>query len=94
MTYTPTTDEVETAFHEFASNLETEYPGTYEEAPEFSDWKQAMYGFRRWLAGEIRKAKAEALTEAADSVTEIDGRKDDKAAKWLRNRAQQLKEGQ
>ena len=60
MTYTPTTDEVETAFHEFASELETAYPGSFEEAPEFSNWKQAMYGFRRWYAEEIRKAKQEA----------------------------------
>lgn len=48
--------------------------------------------FDRWLADVIRKAEAKALEEAADDVTNIDGRKDDKAAKWLRDRAQQLKE--
>jgi hypothetical protein len=61
--YTPTTDEVETAFHEFASLLEVDEPGTYPEAPEFSDWREARDGFHRWLADMTRQAKAD--TESA-----------------------------
>ena len=62
-TYVPTTDEVETGFHEFASWLETKYPGEYEQAPEFADWREAMHGFRRWLAEVERAAAAKALDE-------------------------------
>ena len=36
------------------------------------------------------EVKAEALREAADAVTEIDGRADDDAARWLRDRADRL----
>lgn len=39
-------------------------------------------------------AKAEALREAADQVDQIDGRKDDAAANWLRARADQMIQGQ
>lgn len=63
-TYVPTTDEVETGFHEFASWLETKYPGEYEQAPEFADWREAMHGFRRWL----NEVKAEAWEEGAESA--------------------------
>lgn len=66
--YVPTTDEIETAFHEFASELESESPGEYEQAPEFSDWREAMHGFRRWHAEEIRKAKEKAWFEGAESA--------------------------
>lgn len=59
-TYVPTLDEVETAFHEFASDLETRFPGEYESAPEFADWREAMHGFRRWLAEYTRVKQAEA----------------------------------
>lgn len=59
-TYVPTLDEVETAFHEFASDLETRFPGEYEKAPEFADWREAMHGFRRWLAEYTRVKQAEA----------------------------------
>ena len=62
-TYVPTDDEVETAFHEFASWLEAKYPGEYEHAPEFVEWREAMHGFRRWKAALIREAKAEAWDE-------------------------------
>ena len=43
--YTPTTDEVETHFHEWAAYLEKTEPGTY----PFRTWQEAMHGFRRWL---------------------------------------------
>lgn len=59
-TYVPTTDDVETAFHEFASWLESTSPGEYAEAPEFADWQEAMHGFRRWL----ERVKAEAQVKA------------------------------
>lgn len=61
--YTPTTDEVETAFHEFASQLEQAQPGTYP-APEFSDWIQAMYGFQRWM----QKVQYDAWEEGYDKA--------------------------
>lgn len=64
-TYTPTTDDVETAFHQFASWLESTSPGEYEDAPEFADWREAMHGFRRWLAKVKAKAQVEVLREAA-----------------------------
>jgi len=60
--YTPTTDEVQTAFHEFASQLEQDQPGTYP-APEFSDWVQAMYGFQRWM----QKVQYDAWEEGYDT---------------------------
>lgn len=66
--YIPTTDDVETDFHEFASELEREYPGSYEEAPEFSDWREAMYGFRRWIAEETRKAREKAVDDFEEEV--------------------------
>ena len=44
-------------------------------------------------ATETLLAKAEALREAADQVDQIDGRKDDAAANWLRARADQIQGG-
>lgn len=61
--YVPTTDEIETGFSEFASRLETESPGEYAQAPEFSDWREAAKGFRRWHEEEIRRAKEQAFDE-------------------------------
>lgn len=63
--YTPTTDEVETAFHEFASALESKEPGTYPDAPEFTDWREAMAGFRRWLEAHDAEIRADAWDEGA-----------------------------
>lgn len=65
-TYVPTTDEVETGFHEFASWLETKHPGEYEQAPEFADWREAMHGFRRWL----NQVKAEVWDHAEGAFEE------------------------
>lgn len=65
-TYVPTDDEVETAFHEFASWLETKYPGECEHAPEFADWREAMHGFRRWLAAHDAEVAAKAISDAAE----------------------------
>lgn len=49
----------------------------------------------RGLTEIIRaEAKAEALNEAADQVSSIDGREDHAARDWLRNRANQYKENQ
>ena len=48
--YVPSDEEVETAFHEFASRIETAEPGSYPDAPEFADWREARDGFLRWLA--------------------------------------------
>ncbi|WP_341856404.1 hypothetical protein [Brachybacterium sp. GPGPB12] len=45
------------------------------------------------VAVEVRKAKAEALRDAAEDVTEIDGRRDDSAANWLRARATEYEAG-
>ena len=97
-TYVPTTDEVETAFHEFASWLETKYPGEYESAPEFADWLEAMHGFRRWLAALIREAKAEALEEASlaygsGQLSGIFLGRDGYPKAWLRARAAEYREG-
>lgn len=61
--YVPDYGEVETAFHEFASWLETESPGEYPEAPEFQDWMQAMHAFRIWYDLERRAWKAEGWDE-------------------------------
>lgn len=61
--YIPTTDEIETGFSEFASRLETESPGEYSQAPEFADWREAVKGFQRWHAEEIRRAKEQAWYE-------------------------------
>lgn len=98
--YIPTTDEVETAFHEFVSELETNSPGEYPEAPEFRDWREAMLGFRRWLARERAQAKAEALRESADIIVKHASRTDNRftehelervgAVQWLRDRADEL----
>lgn len=50
--------------------------------------------FDRWLDQIRAEAKAEALNEAADQVSSIDGREDYAARDWLRARANQIKEGQ
>ena len=60
--YTPTTDEVETHFHEWAEYLEKTEPGTY----PFRTWQEAMRGFRRWLA----QHDAALLRKAADHIRE------------------------
>lgn len=62
--YIPTTDDVETAFHEYASELETNDPGNFPEAPEFADWIQAMYGFQRWM----RQVQEAAWNEGMNAV--------------------------
>lgn len=41
----------------------------------------------------IAKVKADALREAAEGVTEIDGRRDDAAATWLNDRADRTESG-
>ncbi|MGO3895369.1 hypothetical protein [Brevibacterium aurantiacum] len=41
----------------------------------------------------IAKVKADALREAAEGVTEIDGRRDDAAATWLNDRADRIESG-
>jgi hypothetical protein len=66
--YIPTTDEIETGFHEFASWLETKYPGEYENAPEFADWREAMHGFRRWLAENNRKVSEKSWDECVTQM--------------------------
>ena len=48
--------------------------------------------FERFIAKVRAEAKAEALEEAADQVSKIDGREDRAARDWLRNRANQYKE--
>lgn len=40
----------------------------------------------------IAKVKADALREAAEGVTEIDGRRDDAAATWLNDRADRIEQ--
>lgn len=67
-TYVPTTDDVETAFHEFASWLESTSPGEYAEAPEFADWQEAMHGFRRWLAEVRAKAWEKGFDACEDDI--------------------------
>jgi hypothetical protein len=66
--YTPTDGEVETAFHEYASQVvkrEKEWvpddePMSY--PPELEDWKCGMAAYRRWLAAHNAQIRAEALT--------------------------------
>ena len=56
--YTPTDDEVETHFHEYAAHLEATEPGTY----PFRTWEEALRGYRRWIAAhdaEVRQAVLE-----------------------------------
>jgi len=53
--YTPSLDEVETHYHEWAAHLEATEPGTY----PFRTWEEAMYGFRRWLAAHDAELRAE-----------------------------------
>ena len=43
--YIPTDDEVETAFMSFVSDLETDFPGSYDEDPEFASIHEAAKGF-------------------------------------------------
>lgn len=75
--YTPTTEQVK-AFY----------------APkQHSRHGQHSEAFDRWLAEEIRKAKADALNEAADACWEGYEHTDNRGVSiWLRNRAQQLTE--
>lgn len=98
--YVPTTDEVETAFHEFASALEAREPGTYPDAPEFADWREAMHGFRRWLAEHDAQVAAQALRDAAASAPSALGITSGsrievgvRAAAWLRARADRIAGG-
>lgn len=46
-----------------------------------------------WPGESRATVQAEALRDAADAVTEIDGRRDDAAARWLRARADRLEKG-
>jgi hypothetical protein len=59
--YTPTTSEVQQGYTE-----------TIRLGQSSDEWVQEtahkVAAFDRWLAGEIRKAKAEALRQAADTV--------------------------
>ena len=66
--YVPTDDEVETAFHEYASMIESETAGEYPEAPEFRDWKQALAGYRRWLEQHDREVREKAESDLLDRL--------------------------
>lgn len=55
--YTPTTGEIDTAATTYIWDLEKNHPGTYEEAPEFSDYGAVCKAFRRWLDQVRREAK-------------------------------------
>ena len=62
--YIPTDDEVETAFMSFVSDLETDFPGSYDEAPEFASIHEAAKGFHRWKI----QVQADAWDEGADAL--------------------------
>lgn len=82
--YTPTTDEIEESF----------VYQQYDTNGRFDTAEAAARSFDRWLAAEIRKAKAEGVREAADAF-EADPQTRDPLrlnSDWLRNRAQQLTE--
>lgn len=64
--YIPTDDEVETAFMSFVSDLETDFPGSYDEAPEFASIHEAAKGFHRWKI----QVQADAWDEGADDTGE------------------------
>ena len=57
--YTPTDDEVETHFHEYAAHLEATEPGTY----PFRTWEEALRGYRRWVAAHDAEVAARAWDE-------------------------------
>lgn len=71
--YTPTTDEVETHFHEWAAYLEKTEPGTY----PFRTWQEAMYGFRRWLAAhdaahDVELSRLRGVVEEVRAMVEVE----------------------
>lgn len=69
-----------------------EYTPTERELVEAWAWRTRWR--RKAAATEARRAiariKAEALREVAARVTEVDGRRDDAAADWLRAQADQI----
>lgn len=76
--YVPATENVEHSYVAYRSSKVDLITGHHE--------------FTRWLETLRAEAKAEALNEAADQVSSIDGREDHAARDWLRNRANQMKE--
>lgn len=62
MTYTPTTDEVDTGFTTFAWKLEQASPGIYGVNSGFESYAEVCAGFRRWLA-ELERRIAERAWE-------------------------------
>lgn len=87
-TYTPTAEEMRDFVTGYAHDLNIIY-GMHADEVERISRGLGDY-FDRWLTGEIRKAKAEALTEAANDV--YDTAIGTEIAHWLRGLAQQLKE--
>lgn len=82
--YTPTTDQVASAYAQWTSGWSTSGYTTEKEAAE---------EFKRWLEAHDREIKAEALREAADDCWEGYETTDNRGvAIWLRRRAQQLTE--
>lgn len=68
MTYTPTTDEVDTGFTTFAYDLVAGEPDAYGENSGFEDYHEVCAAFRRWLAEE----RAKVWDEAIDAQHETD----------------------
>ena len=80
--YVPTTCEVETAYHEFSSQVAQDEgrsdpdgmrPMSYPEA--FVDWQEGMWAFRRWLAAhdaEVRSATREQIANNVELVAEAE----------------------
>lgn len=66
--YTPTDNEIETAFHEYTSQtVKREKEWVRDDQPmsyplELEDWRCGMAAYRRWLAAHDAQIRAEALT--------------------------------
>lgn len=90
--YTPTTGMVCARYCDSTVRGETPDHHALNVPPEEHEKNHAE--FDRWHSAEIRKAKAEALEEAADAMDADPEFRDPLRLKsdWLRNRAQQLKE--
>lgn len=76
--FTPDADAVESAYVQHRSHQVTLI--------------EAHHEFNRAIEKIKAEAKAEALNEAADQVSNIDGREDHAARDWLRAHAEQIRE--
>ena len=65
MSYTPTTDEVDTGFTSFAWDLTREEPGAYGTDSGFEDYHEVCAAFRRWLTEE----RAKVWDKAVDTLS-------------------------